>query len=89
MVEGERVAGELMKMLVVLLAAVATLSVLNARPALEWQQWRAEHGRRYQTTAEERTRREIWTRNHDSIQKHNARNHGITLKLNHFADMVS
>ena len=77
-----------MKLLVVLLAI--SVSVLQALPALEWLQWKAEHSRSYKTAAEENDRRDVWLKNYKLIQTHNSKKYGgMTLKLNQFADMVS
>ena len=83
-----------MKLLVALLVMVQ--GVLHVFPAqqqqllqAEWEQWRAEHGKRYLSAADEATKRQTWSKNYDHIQKHNNRgNAAMKLSLNQFADMV-
>ena len=81
-----------MKLLVALLGAIVTVSVLHAaHPAMEWWQWKGEHSRTYKTPAEEKARRDAWLKNYGYIQTHNSKNQdgGMTVTLNQFADMVS
>ena len=81
-----------MKLLVVLLGMIVTVSVLHAaHPAMEWWQWKTELCRTYKTPAEEKARRDVWLKNYKYIQTHNSKNHEgrMALKLNQFADMVS
>ena len=72
------------------------LGVLHAHPDPEpepleerdWQEWKAEHGRRYDTAMEESGRRDVWLQNKQYIHWRNSQDPGFKLKLNQFADMV-
>ena len=57
----------------------------------EWRDWKERHGKAYVDEASERERRSTWRENYDLVAKHNreSRNHGFTLALNQFADLVS
>lgn len=73
----------------IVLLSVA-LSVLYAQPLEEqWQLWKKEHGKSYQTRSEEDSRWAVWLQNYESIKRHNGQNSTFKLKLNQFADMVS
>ena len=57
----------------------------------EWDLWKTEHGKSYQSQREELERHLVWLSNREYINAHNANSHvkGFSLKLNHFADLVS
>ena len=79
----------------VLLAVVSLLSLAWAAPRFElseeWQLWKAEHGKGYQSLQDELERHVIWQSNKKYIEAHNQNAHilGFNLKMNHFGDMVS
>ena len=57
----------------------------------EWQLWKTEHGKSYQSQREELERHLVWLSNREYIDSHNANSDvfGFTLALNHFGDLVS
>ena len=57
----------------------------------EWQLWKTEHGKSYQSQREELDRHLVWLSNREYIDSHNANSHifGFTLAMNHFGDLVS
>ena len=57
----------------------------------EWQLWKTEHGKSYQSQREELERHVVWLSNREYINSHNENSikMGFSLRLNHFADMVS
>ena len=57
----------------------------------EWQLWKTEHGKNYQSHREELERHVVWQSNRKYIEAHNQNAHilGFTLKMNHFGDLVS
>jgi cathepsin L len=97
-----------MKMLSVLvccvLLAVVRCEVQYQHPE-EWDLWKTEHGKSYESQREELDRHLVWLSNREYINAHNviwqanrkyveAHNQnthilGFTLKMNHFGDMVS
>ncbi|XP_070542695.1 pro-cathepsin H-like [Ptychodera flava] len=54
---------------------------------LEFERWTEQYNKQYETEDEHRVRFEIWKKNVDMINKHNAGNHSYTLEVNKFADM--
>ena len=54
----------------------------------EWQSWKAQHGKEFVSEEEETLRLEIWMNNLAAIEEHNRQNHNLTLKMNHFGDLV-
>ena len=57
----------------------------------EWQLWKTEHGRSYESQREELERHLVWLSNREYINAHNKNAHssGYTLQHNHFSDLVS
>ena len=57
----------------------------------EWQLWKTEHGKSYQSQREELERHLVWLSNREYINSHNANSDvfGFTLSMNHFGDLVS
>ena len=82
-----------MRWLLVLCAITAAAAVLgHALPRHEeWHQWKERHGKVYADEASESARRSTWHENYKLVERHNkdASNHGFTLALNQFADLVS
>ena len=56
----------------------------------EWQLWKSDHGKKYDSQREELERHLVWLSNREYIQQHNvnAELFGFTLAVNHFGDMV-
>ena len=56
----------------------------------EWQLWKTEHGKSYESQREELERHLVWLSNREYINTHNKNAHitGYSLYLNHFADWV-
>ena len=57
----------------------------------EWQLWKTEHGKSYQSQREELDRHLVWLSNREYINSHNENSikMGFSLRLNYFADLVS
>ena len=57
----------------------------------EWQLWKGEHGKSYESQREELERHLVWLSNREYINAHNKNAHifGFTLEINHFGDIVS
>ena len=83
-----------MKMLSVLvfcvLLAVVRCEVQYQHPE-EWDLWKTEHGKSYESQREELERHLVWLSNREYINGHNANSDifGFTLSMNHFGDIVS
>lgn len=60
--------------------------------AEEWQLWKSDHSKEYESQKEDLERHLVWLSNREYIQQHNtnakAGVFGYTLELNRFADMV-
>ena len=54
----------------------------------QWQQWKREHKKLFDTEEEESRRFGIWKSNLAAIEEHNGQNHSFTLEMNHFGDLV-
>ena len=56
----------------------------------EWQLWKTEHWKSYQSQREELDRHLVWLSNREYINSHNANSHifGFTLAMNHLGDIV-
>ena len=69
--------------------AVASCEVQYQHPE-EWQLWKAQHGKSYESQREELERHLVWLSNREYINAHNANSHvfGFTLVMNHFGDLV-
>ena len=57
----------------------------------EWDLWKTEHGKSYESQREELDRHLVWLSNREYINAHNANSHifGYTLAMNHLGDIVS
>ena len=57
----------------------------------EWQLWKTEHGKSYESQKEELERHLVWLSNREYINAHNKNAHilGFTLAMNHLGDIVS
>ena len=57
----------------------------------EWLAWKELHGRKYDSLREETKRSYVWLDNKKFIEEHNmeVEQHGYSLGMNHFGDMVS
>lgn len=69
---------------------IVILSVTLSHEALndKWTSWKTEHNREYFSVAEEAERQRIWLSNYHRIIQHNYGNHGYSLKMNQFSDLV-
>ena len=56
----------------------------------EWQLWKTEHGKSYESQREELERHLVWLANREYINAHNKNAHvlGFTLAMNHLGDIV-
>ena len=85
----------IVRMKVVILAVLSLVSLAFGAPRFqlgeEWELWKSEHGKSYQSQREELERHVIWQANRKYVEAHNQNVHilGFTLKMNHFGDMVS
>ena len=79
-------------------AAVMLFSILSVHAVNmprdhreEWQLWKGEHGKSYESQREELERHLVWLSNREYINAHNKNAHssGYTLHLNQFSDWVS
>ena len=81
----------IMKLSLILLGiiALAAAEVQFQNPE-EWQLWKAQHGKSYQSQREELDRHLIWLANREYINGHNKNAHifGFTLAMNHLGDIV-
>ena len=70
--------------------AVASCEVMFQHPE-EWQLWKAEHGKSYESQRVELEKHLVWLSNREYINAHNKNAHvfGFTLAMNHFGDIVS
>jgi len=76
------------------LAAVTAASVSEDIVKQEWEDWKAEHGRRYVVgSQEEMFRMKIWMDNKIKIEKHNKLFHEgkstFTMAVNKFSDLLN
>ena len=57
----------------------------------EWQMWKMQHGKSYDSVREELERHLVWLANREYINVHNKNSHifGFTLAMNHLGDLVS
>ena len=80
-----------MKCTVVLLVALATAAVSGFQYTEEWEAWKKEHGRVYESDDIENHRHAVWESNMQFVKEHNARADevGFTVEMNKFADLVS
>jgi len=70
--------------------ALAAAEVQYQHPE-EWQLWKSQHGKSYQSELEELERHLVWLSNKKYIESHNnnAEVFGYTLAMNGFGDLVS
>ncbi|MCI3751392.1 hypothetical protein MQC27_24985 [Escherichia coli] len=75
------------------LACVVAVAVATPSLRQQWQNFKAEHGRRYASVQEERYRLSVFEQNQQFIDDHNARFENgevtFTLQMNQFGDMTS
>ena len=76
--------------LLVVLVAVVSCEVQYQHPE-EWQLWKTEHGKSYESQREELERHLVWLSNREYINAHNKNSMAMefSLKLNFFADWAS
>ena len=79
-------------------AAVTLFSILSVHAVNmtleyheEWQLWKTEHGKSYESQREELERHLVWLSNREYINAHNKNAHrcDYTLQINQFSDWVS
>ena len=70
--------------------AVVSCEVQYQHPE-EWQLWKTQHGKSYESEREELERHLVWLSNREYINAHNKNSDlfGFTLSMNHFGDMVT
>ena len=82
-----------MKVWILLLSQLVAVAVTAEQLQFveEWMLWKAEHQRSYSRGQEEVERHSVWLTNREFVLTHNAnwQDHGYTLALNQFADLVS
>lgn len=73
-----------------LLLVLVTAAVEQLQFVKEWTLWKTRHGKSYGGEREEGERQSVWLANRDYILSHNSNweEHGFSLSLNQFADMV-
>ena len=58
----------------------------------EWELWKGEHGKRYDSMLEELERHIVWSSNRAFVEQHNINArmgmYSFEVKLNHLADLV-
>ena len=76
-------------MFVLSFLAVAVASV-EYQYSKEWQLWKGEHNKSYQSEAEDIKRHSVWLTNKEYIDLHNSNADifGYILAMNEFGDMV-
>lgn len=74
-----------------LVLVVRAAAAEKLRLADEWEGWKVQHGRQYETEEEELRRQVNWQSNMEYIQQHNkyADKFGYTLAMNHFGDLTT
>ena len=78
------------------MSLLASMSAAILQPRYEfeeeWQLWKSDHGKNYDSQRDELERHLVWLSNREYIQQHNANAKagvfGYTLALNRFGDMV-
>ena len=80
-----------MKLLVLLSVIALAAAAAKFEFLEEWETWKEQHGKGYQSEREELERHLIWLSTKKYIDQHNANSDifGYTLAINHFADLVS
>ena len=76
--------------LVVVCFCAVTLAEVQYQHPEEWQLWKTEHGKSYESQREELDRYLVWLSNREYINAHNKNAHilGFTLAMNHLGDIV-
>ena len=79
----------MMAIVVCSVLAVVSCEVQYQHPE-EWQLWKTEHGKSYESQREELERHLVWLSNREYINAHNKNSHifGYTLAMNHLGDIV-
>ena len=79
-----------MRTAVILLVGIAAV-VSGFQYTKEWEEWKKEHGRAYESDDIELLRHIIWESNQQFVLEHNANadKFGYTVEMNEFADLVS
>ena len=82
-----------MKFSVVIISSILLVAVsceVQYQHPEEWQLWKTEHGKSYESQREELERHLVWLSNREYINTHNANSDifGFTLAMNHLGDMV-
>lgn len=79
-----------------LIVTVSIATVVNGNPPKyelkeEWNLWKAEHGKNYESDHVELERHLVWLSNKEYIDHHNANVDifGFKLAMNHHGDLVS
>ena len=81
-----------MKILVVVVCVLSVgLTEVQYQHPEEWQLWKTEHGKSYESQREELERHLVWLSNREYINAHNKNSDvfGFTLSMNHLGDIVS
>ena len=80
------------KMIFFILLNVLVLSTAAAKFEYleEWNMWKADHGKSYDSEREELERHFLWLSSKAYIEAHNANFHifGYKVAMNHFGDLV-
>lgn len=79
-----------MKSLALFAVVIAVVSAFEHQA--QFDSWKQEHGKRYESSDIELHRQLIWESNKNYVDNHNkyaARRFGFTVEMNEFADMVS
>lgn len=73
------------------LAVIVSSSSPRYEQRNEWNFWKTEHGKSYESEHVELERHLVWLSNKEYIDQHNANSHifGFTLSMNHHGDLVS
>ena len=74
---------------IIAFAFIATIPLSYCSSNDEWQRWKLNYEKVYETEEEDGFRMAIWQENYKLIQRHNSANLSYKLELNHFADLVS
>ena len=79
-----------MKLLVFLSVVALAAAAAKFEFLEEWEMWKEQHGKGYQSEREELERHLVWLSNKKYIDQHNvnADFFGFTLAMNHFGDLV-
>ena len=65
---------------------VVTKVMVVAASSEEWQAWKVQHGRSYNSIEEDALRKSIFDANVATIQNHNAKHLSLTMAVNKFSD---